>query len=66
MYETCSEGTPISPVMETPEQLARWLVDNKASFFGTMTAPYDRWLEICYGAYGVPVFSAPESNETEK
>ena len=28
MYEQTSEGTPISPVMESPEALARWLVDN--------------------------------------
>lgn len=24
MYESTSEGTPISPAMETPEKLARW------------------------------------------
>lgn len=44
MYETCSEGTPISPVMKTPEELARWLADNGASAFGSMTATYDQWL----------------------
>jgi hypothetical protein len=25
MYETCTEGTPISPAFETPEELALWL-----------------------------------------
>lgn len=44
MYETCSEGTPISPVMKTPEELARWLADNNASAFGPMTATYEEWL----------------------
>ena len=44
MYETCSEGTPISPVMETPEELARWLTDNGASAFGSHTATYEQWL----------------------
>ena len=44
MYETTSEGTPISPVMETPEELARWLADNKASAFAGMTASYESWL----------------------
>ena len=34
MYETTSEGTPISPPMPTEEALADWLVDNKASTFG--------------------------------
>jgi hypothetical protein len=34
MYETCSEGTPISPAFKRgeKEKLARWLVDNKASW----------------------------------
>ena len=49
MYETCSEGTPISPVMETPEELAQWLVDNDASAFGYMTASYEGWLNVCRG-----------------
>jgi hypothetical protein len=44
MYETCSEGTPISPVCETPEELARWLADNGASAFARMTATYEQWL----------------------
>ncbi|MDL2279851.1 hypothetical protein LJC15_04215 [Desulfovibrio sp. OttesenSCG-928-G11] len=44
MYETCSEGTPISPVFEKPEDLAHWLADNNASAFGNMTASYDEWL----------------------
>lgn len=51
MYETCSEGTPISPVMETPEALARWLADNEASAFGRQTASYKAWLRVCQGGY---------------
>lgn len=47
MYETCSEGTPISPAFATAEELARWLVDNKASAFGQMTATYEEWLSMC-------------------
>jgi hypothetical protein len=46
MYEDCTEGTPISPVMETPEKLAHWLADNNASAFGNMTATYDQWLAM--------------------
>lgn len=47
MYETCSEGTPISPVMETPEELAHWLEDNNASAFADiMTASYEEWLSL--------------------
>jgi hypothetical protein len=44
MYETCSEGTPISPVMASPEKLARWLADHHASAFGSQTATYEQWL----------------------
>lgn len=44
MYETTSEGTPISPVFDTPEALARWLADTGASAFGGRTATYEQWL----------------------
>ncbi|MDB5236909.1 MAG: hypothetical protein JWL88_11 [Parcubacteria group bacterium] len=46
MYETTTEGKPISPVCETPEELARWLADNKASAFAGMPANYDHWLSM--------------------
>lgn len=46
MYETTSEGTPISPAFATPEELARWLADNGASSFGDMTATYEQWLAM--------------------
>jgi hypothetical protein len=51
MYESTSEGTPISPVMETPEELARWLADNNASAFAGQTASYEGWLRVCKGGY---------------
>jgi len=44
MYECTSEGTPIGPVMDTPENLARWLADNNASAFARQTATYEQWL----------------------
>ena len=59
MYEDTSEGTPISPAFATPEELAQWLADNDASFFGDMAAPYETWLHICKGGY-VPVLLASE------
>jgi hypothetical protein len=34
MYEDTSEGTPLSPALETPVDLVRWLVANGASSFG--------------------------------
>lgn len=47
MYESTSEGTPISPAFATPEELARWLADSNASAFGGMTATYEQWLSTC-------------------
>ena len=49
MYETTSEGTPISPVFKTAEELARWLTDNRASAFADMTCSYDQWLAMING-----------------
>lgn len=47
MYESTSEGTPISPVMATPEDLAHWLADTGASAFAHCTATYEQWLVTC-------------------
>ena len=51
MYETTSEGTPISPAFATREELARWLADNGASAFGATKATYEQWLNIARGSY---------------
>lgn len=48
MYETTTEGTPISPVCDSPEALAQWLADNKASAFAGMTATYEQWLAMIH------------------
>ncbi len=46
MFETCSEGTPISPAFATKEELARWPTDNNASASGKDTASYEAWLAM--------------------
>lgn len=51
MFETTSEGTPISPDFATPEELAHWLADNGASSFGDSTATYEQWLAVCRGGW---------------
>jgi hypothetical protein len=61
MYETTSEGTPISPVMESPEALAQWLTDHHASTFGHMTATYEQWLNVCHGAWAPSMIFTPET-----
>ena len=44
MWETTSEGSPMSPVFATPEKLAWWLSENGVSACGNMTATYEAWL----------------------
>jgi hypothetical protein len=74
MYESTSGGTPISPAFETPEELARWLVDTGASSFADSTATYEQWLGIANGGWapsmvieggrmmsGVEAFGEPRS-----
>jgi hypothetical protein len=51
MYETTTEGTPISPAFETPEELAKWLYENEASAFGDSTASYEGWLRVANDGY---------------
>jgi hypothetical protein len=51
MYESTSEGTPISPAFETPEELARWLAGTGASAFAGETASYEAWLRVAQGGF---------------
>ena len=51
MYETTSEGTPLSPSFETIEELAHWLADNNASAFGKIGATYEQWLSTCKAGF---------------
>lgn len=60
MYEDTSEGTPISPAFATPEELARWLTDNRASAFGSSTASYEAWLRVANGGYAPSAVYTPE------
>lgn len=45
LWETCSEGSPVSPVFETKEQLADWCVDN-ATTFADFKATREQWLRM--------------------
>lgn len=56
MYESVTEGTPISPVMESPEALARWLADNKVSAGPYATATYEQWLAMINAGSSVGSF----------
>jgi len=52
MYETCSEGTPLTPLFDTPEELAKYCANNGVSYFGNMTASYEQWMNIINGSSG--------------
>ena len=43
LWETTSEGSPISPVFKTIEELAKWCEDG-ATIFGHDKLSYDEWL----------------------
>lgn len=48
VWETVSEGSPVSPVFATPEELARWMTDNHGGIYeGTS---YESWLAMIQGA----------------
>lgn len=61
MYEDTSEGTPLSPAFETPEELAKWLASNGASSFADDTATYEQWLYICHGGFVPDMVYTPET-----
>lgn len=53
MYETTSEGTPISPVLKDQDALAHWLAENGASAFGGEPASYERWKAMINAGHSV-------------
>ncbi len=44
LWEITSEGSPISPVFATAEELAIWIVDNESALFIEHSMPYEDWL----------------------
>ncbi len=60
MYETTTEGTPMSPVFAQAEELAQWLADREVPLFGDLLAARERWLKIIQdAAESIPVFEKP-------
>lgn len=45
LWETTSEGSPVSPVFETMEELADWC-ENNATLFGTIKTTKEKWLRM--------------------
>lgn len=53
MWETVSDGSPVSPVFKTPEELARWLTNNPNNSV-TDGTPYEAWLSMITGPGWAP------------
>ena len=54
IWETVSEGSPLTPVFETPEELAQHCADHGTSTFGRDTADYETWLRFICGPGWAP------------
>lgn len=61
LWETVSEGSPISPVFATPEELARWLVEPGNDTSITKDTGYEQWLVFIQGDGWAPsMMCSPE------
>lgn len=49
IWETTSEGSPLTPVFENPKYLARYCEIHKVSWLGSYTSTYDKWLAFITG-----------------
>lgn len=52
IWETVSEGSPISPVFAAPESLARWMSESR--WGADQGTPYEAWLHFINGAGWAP------------
>jgi hypothetical protein len=60
MWETTTEGSPMSPAFATPEELAKWLVENNAGAFGYETATYEQWLAMIKKGWAPSMVQGPD------
>jgi hypothetical protein len=54
LWTTTTEGSPMTPAFDTPEELAKFCADNGVSTFGRDTADYDTWLKFIKGPGWAP------------
>ena len=61
LWENTTEGSPMSPVFETLEQLCEYLADNQVSWFAGMTMSKEEWYKtLVEKDYILPVFEMRE------
>jgi hypothetical protein len=66
MYETVSDGTPISPVFASPHELATYLAttdDPRASAFAHRRGSYDEWLRLIQTGLGMAGFRIERADQ---
>ena len=56
LWETCTEGSPVSPVFESAEELADWCADN-ATIFAREKTSRENWLKMFVGEEDLEVGS---------
>lgn len=61
IWETVSEGSPVSPVFEKPEDLAKWMVENDTSV--TKDTTYNQWLKFIKEVGSAPSLVSNENGE---
>lgn len=54
LWSTTTEGTPMTPVFATPQELAHYCADTGVSSFGSETADYATWLKFIQGPGWAP------------
>lgn len=59
LWETVSEGSPISPVFATPEELATWMTRNRCTVNGPMSS-YDAALRFVEAGWAPSFVSGPD------
>ena len=58
IWETVTEGSPITPVFASPEDLALYCSNNRVNAGGGQTLSYERWLAFITGPGWAPSFVA--------
>ncbi len=64
MWETVSDGSPISPVFKTPEALALWLVHNSGDTVQA-DASYEDWLSMIHQGWAPTMVSIKTADTLE-
>lgn len=57
IWETVSEGSPVSPAFATPEELALWMVENDKSV--TKGTTFDQWMKFIDAGWAPSMMTTP-------